>query len=173
MTWKNIVAAATLAGSIIAGGAAAHGNAGRPVNIPASSNSSYFQSYVEDLEHKYGNLLSREESPKSRGGYSYYDAYKAYVSAVLAEHERYMAAVTGMHMESGHKQKIYHLVPGILASGGIQYMDRNNGGYMKAVRYANGEYGYTGTEDVIQRLLGRSELDRVGPKMKNGIFSDD
>ena len=101
---------------------------------------------------------------------SYCQAYQAYVNAVLAEHERYMAAITGQNQA---RKNEYNLVPTVLSNGGIQYTDMNGHGYLTVVPQANGEYAYYGTEAVIQRLLGRSELDRIGPKMKDKIFSND
>lgn len=104
-------------------------------------------------------------------GCSYCEAYKAYVSAVLAEHERHMAAVTGQG--NGQKNEAYALTPTRLANGGIQYTDARGHGYLVVTPQANGELAYFGTENVIQRLLGRAELDRVGPKLKDGMFSND
>ena len=100
---------------------------------------------------------------------AYLAAYQTYVRAFLAEEERYLAAVTGRN-QSKH---VYHLVPVPLSNGGIQYKDKNGDGCLKMIPQSNGEYSYIGTEDVIQRLLGRSELDRAGPKLRDGLFSND
>ena len=102
-------------------------------------------------------------------GCDYCQSYQAYRAA----YDTYVATVTGRGQNGQANQITYNLAPLVLSNGGIQYTDRNGHGYMKSFRYANGEYAYFGTENVIQRLLGRSELDRVGPKMKDGMFSND
>lgn len=103
---------------------------------------------------------------------SYCQEYQAYLQAHQAWAEGYRSRVASLTQRSA-KNDEYSLIPISLSNGGIQYTDRNGHGYLKVIPQANGEYAYFGTESVIQRLNGRAELDRVGPKLKDRIFSND
>ncbi|MEM7819902.1 MAG: hypothetical protein QXD48_03680 [Candidatus Aenigmatarchaeota archaeon] len=100
----------------------------------------------------------------------YCEAYARYLEA----YERWVKNAYSFGNIGNPTSEAYKLTPTFLANGGIQYTDEYGHGQFKIFYHANGAPIITASSrELIQVINGRSEIDRLLTRIKDGNFFND